>query len=195
LPNLDYKIVVGNSLLNKFEDEVIDIDWRIHMGMAVGKTKDLIKNQELKLYKLQHLQHLYFYQPAVNKKKIQTEIRDLKIDILSNQLTINKLSFQEKNTKLGGFAPTQKEIQKNTENELQLANFDKIIVKLNFIRKEKSSALHFFDWKLDFPEVMNEKVAKRETGFDIVIANPPYLNVELMDKKDKEIFKTNLMYL
>ena len=29
LPSLDYKIVVGNSLVSKFEDEVIDIDWEV----------------------------------------------------------------------------------------------------------------------------------------------------------------------
>jgi adenine-specific DNA-methyltransferase len=27
LPNLDYKIVVGNSLVSKFDDTVIEIDW------------------------------------------------------------------------------------------------------------------------------------------------------------------------
>ena len=27
LPNLDYKIVVGNSLVSKFEDEIVEIDW------------------------------------------------------------------------------------------------------------------------------------------------------------------------
>ena len=29
LPNLDYKIVVGDSLLSKFEDQVIEVDWKI----------------------------------------------------------------------------------------------------------------------------------------------------------------------
>jgi hypothetical protein len=29
LPNLDYKIVVGNSLISKLDDTVIDIDWTL----------------------------------------------------------------------------------------------------------------------------------------------------------------------
>ena len=33
LPNLDYKIVVGNSLLSKFGEDVIDIDWKIKDGV------------------------------------------------------------------------------------------------------------------------------------------------------------------
>jgi hypothetical protein len=183
LPNLDYKIVVGNSLLSNFEDEVIDIDWGIHMGKAVEKTKALIKEQELKLYDLQHKQYLYFKQPAVDKRKLQREIRNVKIDILVNQLTLNKLSFQDKNPKLGGFAPIPKEIQKNLENEIKIASFDKTIQQLQILKKSKEAILNFFDWKLDFPEVMNEKVAKRKTGFDIVIGNPPYLRVQGLREK------------
>jgi hypothetical protein len=44
-----------------------------------------------------------------------------------------------------------------------------------------------FDWKLDFPEVMNEQVTKN-VGFDIVIGNPPYVNIEKISKVDKEAF-------
>jgi adenine-specific DNA-methyltransferase len=29
LPNLDYKIVVGNSLVSKLGDDIIDIDWSL----------------------------------------------------------------------------------------------------------------------------------------------------------------------
>src|SRR5690606_22568977 len=30
LPNLDYKIVVGNSLVSKLGDDIIDIDWNLN---------------------------------------------------------------------------------------------------------------------------------------------------------------------
>lgn len=32
LPNLDYKIVVGNSLVSKLGDDIIDIDWSLKEG-------------------------------------------------------------------------------------------------------------------------------------------------------------------
>jgi hypothetical protein len=173
LPNLDYKIVVGDSLLSKFEDEVIDIDWTVNMSKGVGSTREIMKDQELKLYDLQHKQHLYFHVKG-DKTKLQQEIRNLKIDILINQLTLSRLSFVQANPKLGGFAPTAKEIQKNLETEIRIAGYDKTIGKLKKLKENKTAALHFFDWKLDFPEVMNEKVVKGDVGFDIVIANPPY---------------------
>jgi hypothetical protein len=188
LPNLDYKIVVGDSLLSKFGDEVIEINWKIHLGMAVEKTKQLIKDQELKLYDLQHKQFLYFKQPSVDKKKLQKEIKNIKIDVLVNQITLTKMSFQDANKKLGGFAPTAKETQKNLENTLKLQSYDNTIVKLQTVKKDKEEILHFFDWKLDFPEVMNEKIAKGNPGFDIVIGNPPYGN--LFDDKTKSILRS-----
>jgi hypothetical protein len=43
-----------------------------------------------------------------------------------------------------------------------------------------------FDFKLFFSEVWHEK-----GGFDVVIGNPPYIKVQKLDKKQKEIFKKN----
>jgi hypothetical protein len=185
LPNLDYKIVVGNSLLSKFEDEVIEIDWDIKNKNA-SAVKDIINDQQAKIYLLQTRQHLYFMAHS-NKEKLQTEIRDLKIDVLVNQLKLSKISFTEKNPRLGGFAPTSKEMQKNLENELQVKSYDKTIQKLLSIKNDKGAPLHFFDWKLNFPEVMNEKVTKENIGFDILIGNPPY--GQLFSETDKEVVR------
>lgn len=35
--------------------------------------------------------------------------------------------------------------------------------------------MQFFDWKLDFPEVLNPNLTNNKDGFDIVIGNPPYI--------------------
>ena len=173
LPNLDYKIVVGNSLLSKFEDEVIDIDWSLNTAKATVATRVIITEQAANLNILQSWQTAYFYQKG-NKQKLQREIRNKKIDIICNQLTLSKISFQQNYPKLGGFAPTAKEIQRNLENEIKLATFDKVRQRLQAVKCNSSLVLNYFDWKLDFPEVMNEKLVKGNTGFDIVIANPPY---------------------
>ncbi len=189
LPNLDYKIVVGNSLLSKFEEEVINIDWDINSARGTEATRLIITQQAGKLHTLQAWQTAYFYEKW-DKTKQQLEIRNIKIDILINQLTLSKISFQHNNPKLGGFAPTAKEIQKNLENELGVAGYDNYIKKLEVLKKDKNSALEFFDWKLDFPEVMNETVKKGEVGFDIVIGNPPYLEARssaFTDKTKEEI--------
>jgi adenine-specific DNA-methyltransferase len=43
------------------------------------------------------------------------------------------------------------------------------------IKKDKKEQLNYFDWKLDFPEIMNEQIAEN-VGFDIVIGNPPFID-------------------
>ena len=43
LPNLDYKIVVGDSLIsNKFDGEIVEIDWE--RKQSVGKADEYVKN-------------------------------------------------------------------------------------------------------------------------------------------------------
>lgn len=42
-----------------------------------------------------------------------------------------------------------------------------------------------FNWQKEFPDVFANE------GFDIVIGNPPYVNVELMPEGDKEYFRKN----
>lgn len=42
-----------------------------------------------------------------------------------------------------------------------------------------------FNWQVEFPDVFNNG------GFDIIIGNPPYVNVELMPQIDKEFYRKN----
>jgi adenine-specific DNA-methyltransferase len=173
LPNLDYKIVVGDSLVSKFENSIIEIDWDIKTKNASGVER-IIADQQVKLHLLQSRQALYFGAHG-DKKKLKREIELLKAKVLVNQLTLTKMSFQQGNPLLGGFAPTAKEILQNTDNKLVLSVYDETLKRLrNF---DGNSSLDFFDWKLNFPEVLNDKLSK-EPGFDIVIANPPYVDIK-----------------
>ncbi len=80
--------------------------------------------------------------------------------VLINQLALNRISFQQKNPKLGGYSPTPKDIQKNLENELILANFTNKTEKLKAIKKDANAPLNFFDWKLDFSELLNKSISE-----------------------------------
>lgn len=187
LPNLDYRIVVGNSLVSKFEDEIVEIDWNIKTKNASGVEK-IVNDQQAKLHLLQVRQHEYFVAHA-QKEKIRQNIRDLKIDILINQIQLSKISFQQANPVLGGYAPTTKEIQKNTENKIKIAGYDQLIQKLQRLKENKYAPLNYFAWKLDFPDVLNEKLVKDKVGFDIVIGNPPYVRQERLGQEYKHILK------
>jgi len=173
LPNLDYKIVVGNSLVSKYDGEIITIDWEIKPKNASDVQK-IITDQQAKLWLLQSRQALYFTAHG-NKTKLKKEIELLKAKVLINQLTLTKLSYEQSNPKLGGFAPTAKEILKNHQAQTTLSGYQNTIKKLEAF--SGGTALDFFDWKLNFPEVLNSKIVK-EVGFDIVIGNPPYVQMQ-----------------
>ena len=191
LPNLDYKIVVGNSLVSKLGDEIIDIDWS--EKVTADATKKLKKDIQLNLNKLYEKQK-QFFKFSGDKKHLQQEIRNLKIDVLISQLNLDKYRYLEKNTSSGSlFEMTAKEKIADTERKLKIASFDKILKDLQRIKEQPEKPLHFFDWKLDFPEILNENL-NPNPGFDIVIGNPPYYQLRELDISLQNDYKKTQYY-
>ena len=176
LPNLDYKIVVGNSLVSKFEDDVITIDWEVKEGtqtdifggnIIAEKRVDLLK-------KISQKQHAYFLPENHNKKEIAGQIRNLKIDLLMNQLELMvKNTGINSEPKLESYK-TKTVFMKAQEVFLQMMGWQKTIQQLKSLKAHPEKPFNHFDWKLDFPEILNPALVGEKTGFDIVIGNPPY---------------------
>jgi adenine-specific DNA-methyltransferase len=176
LPNLDYKIVVGNSLVSKFDDTVIEIDWE-RKG-SVGEADKHVQRVQTALKSISEKQKQFFESKSNKQKaKLKAEIRDLKLDVLINQLSFNKAAYQNRTPIKGGFAPSSKDIKHNLEREIQIAEFNQTLSKLKRLKDNHDLDFNHFDWKLDFPEVLNPLV-NEETGFDIVIGNPPYVRAD-----------------
>jgi hypothetical protein len=176
--------VVGNSLVSKFGDDIIDIDWEIKDVTQGSILVDVYQPQEI-LRKISDKQK-EFFSPDSDKRKLATDIRNLKIDLLISQLQlmIKTKGMEDKPTGKG------KTLTKNTEIYLQTVGWKQNIKELKALKNKSDESLNFFDWKLDFPEVMNQQVVEN-VGFDIVIANPPYgakLSVE-EKKYFTEIYK------
>jgi adenine-specific DNA-methyltransferase len=197
LPNLDYKIVLGNSLVSKLGDDIIDIDWEVKS--TSDSAKKLQTEIQENLNKLFDRQKNYFNYEG-DKDKLQKEIRNLKIDLLVSQLNIDKYKYSEKNAaSVSLFELTAKEKTVDTERKLKIAGYDRTIRELQKLKDKPDKPLHFFDWKLDFPEVMNEQVADK-VGFDIVIANPPYISwyskqARVLDNKFEKALRGNYKFL
>lgn len=212
LPNLDHKIMCGNSLLDEFkgkklfdekllgdtpsdnDEKIKDINKRIEtlyneLGkIHTGKTKDESLKSEIdnEIRKLDR-----------KKKKLQSKEKDdsqqFTLDddyrkrIKESQLKLNelqklqKLFFKEQNTKLKKKyrAEIEKIEWKFIEETLQENNDDEAIERLKQYQKNKSKP--FFLWKLYFHEVFQGQ----NPGFDVVIANPPYIG----EKENKEKFR------
>jgi adenine-specific DNA-methyltransferase len=171
LPNLDYKIVVGNSLISKLGDDIINIDWVVKANFTEAKKlQQEIQNNLNKLFNTQKL----FFNFNGKKENLKAEIRNLKIDVLISQLQLDKRKYSGNTAKDGSlFGMSSKEKAADQERKQRLAGFDKTIRELQRLKSNPELPLNFFDWKLDFPEVLNELMNPNK-GFDIVIGNPPY---------------------
>ena len=194
LPNLDYKIVVGDSLVSKFVDgnceEMINIDWD-RDTTKVGFFAQSLKQTSIDLLNnITKKQRSYFQANINNKRNLASEIRLLKIDLLINQLD---LMLCERND----VEPQRESYRNKSKTEFAKAFDDWMITeglkrtkqRLQVLKNQTEKPFCFFDWKLDFPEVLNPYLVenKDKQGFDIVIGNPPY--GAKLTKEEKELFK------
>ncbi len=179
LPNLDYKIVVGDSLVSRLvidgEEQIVNINWE--MEGEVDSTKEHLQNLKQALGAIVDKQEKYFDADTEEKDRLKEEIDQHKVEALIHQLHFDREDYVAKNEDTGNL------FEENTERKLKLISFNDLIKKLDSLRKTPIS-IQYFDWKLDFPEMLNEKITK-QNGFDIVIANPPYLG----ESGNKEKFR------
>ena len=184
LPNLDYRIVVGNSLVSKLDDEIIDIDWEVKPGTeATIKLQSEIQASLKLLFAAQR----DFFGSKGEKDALKLKIRNLKIDVLITQLKLDLFKYAVNTATAGSlFGLTAKERKAESERGLRLAGFQNTIDRLADLRRNPAKLLNFFDWKLDFPEVLNETLNSKP-GFDIVIGNPPYGSI--FSESDKDYVK------
>lgn len=161
LPNLDCKIMQGNSLIDEFE------------GVPLFSRKMLDNN--LKNYNRNESQLKY-----VNDINIQQTLFDDNKNIekyIEIMLELQKEYFITSDNKI------KKELKSKIDN-IQMGMIEESLkndsVKLNRFRDEsKKRQKSWFVWEIDFFDVF-----KNNGGFDIVIGNPPYgAKLKLEEKK------------
>ena len=167
LPNLAYKIVVGDSLVSKFGDEIIEIDWEVDEGTQNNLFGNPFQEKIQNLLKqISEKQKKYFKANNKSKPKLKKEIRLLKLEILSEQLELmissNPFHKQE-----------GKKLSKAQKNRISEIDSWEITLKEINTLKTNEKPFNHFDWRLDFPEILNP-IVNENTGFDVVIGNPPY---------------------
>lgn len=70
----------------------------------------------------------------------------------------------------------------NAVNKLSASDRKIVQTAMNAVKEKR-----FFHWELEFPEVFYEKGKEKENpGFDAVIGNPPYVNVEEIFPDDRD---------
>ena len=179
LPNLDYKIMQGNSLISEFMGLNLDEE-KQSTPMFEDEIDHLIKQFQKK--KTDLLNEF----DRTKKKQLKQEIESLIINIFEEKLRKQKSQYfsQLKSIeKQASRFPNQEEQNKYLkegkekiykETGFNLTQVEKQLKEYTSGRKTRP----FFPWRLYFAEVF----AGENPGFDIVIANPPYIK-EYINRK------------
>lgn len=194
LPNLDYRIVRGNSLLTTFMNEYVNLDG--YSGrVKTTKLKKELANKQKEYYSLN----------GEEKLKKEIEIKQLILDILEAQLNIDRKAAKQKEITetIDMYNPetvSAKAKKLSKEAKAISAQKQKLITEINKKRNVLTSVnrdlferaridIEFFDWKVIFSDVFDNC-----NGFDIVIGNPPYVKVESIPLEDKVIYKKTFYF-
>jgi len=170
LPNLSFKVRVGDSLVQRIGQKTFPIS-----GHASLPTE--IKSQ---VTKLKTVKRDFFFNQSDNYKKIEHEELLVFMSILDAQI-------EEKNRELKQlFKPKPKQaafdlgITQPKQAELDLAAIDQAkrerleeeILELKTQKKALRDEYPFI-WSIEFAEIFFDR-----GGFDIIIGNPPYIRQE-----------------
>ncbi len=164
LPNLDYNIMVGNSLVEEFngvklfDEELLNkkntkkntkkISNQVQMNLENGEVTFGMEQTELLIEEIQSLQSKLFDEKETSEKiKIKRDIEDKEWDLIEYKLT--------------------------KDNELLGKDLEELKKRRNLNRRP------YFLWKLEF-----NKIFQQNGGFDIVIGNPPYIK----EMDNQEVF-------
>ena len=174
LPNLDYKITCGNSLLSRYP-----IDAPIE-NVFVEFNKG--KNESEKITLPQYKELVSNYTDTSNhetKKIFRQTIEAIKKAFKTELSKQEKESISRLRGKILALeAPmflgerTQKEKTELKKLKEQLVKKEEL--QANIINNRLYADA--FEWRFEFPSLLDEK--GNFTGFDIIIGNPPYLRIQ-----------------
>ena len=180
LPNLDYKIMCGDSLLHRF---ALDAPFQ-------NVLKDYNQKNGTHYTLDDYRQWVYDYTDIsdhTQKDDFRKRIEDIKRAVkteLSNKEKgkIAKVRGAIANLQMGDFFGDKKK-----ENERKIKALQKELKALEQQRAEIESNKIYdqaFEWRFEFPALLDEK--GDFVGFDIVIGNPPY-GVSIKDQYRKAV--------
>ncbi len=173
LPNIDINIKCGNSLVSRF---------------AISGNPNIPAANRKKLKELtdKYRELVWDYkQSPSNKAVLRKEIEGLKHSLenfgLPNDKDLKSLWLKkEELSVMTLFGFSKKETEKRQKLHEQLTALEQ-----RFAEKEKLVYHNAFEWRFEFPEVLDED--GEFVGFDAIIGNPPYIRQEAI-KEQKPAF-------
>lgn len=206
LPNLDYKIMQGNSLLEEFEGIKLFDEKLIAAPDLCNETQiESLKHRQTELQKeyfeLHSENKLTAYKQAELSEELKSVAAQLKRLRYSEKVTAKTASLFDIHSEASKkanilkklhedfFETTQKAKKDNIRRNIEKLEWDLIETTLkeqnniSALKKldsfKQSNTRPFFLWKLHFADVF-----QKQSGFDVVIANPPYVSAWSMEKEN-----------
>ncbi len=179
LPNLDYKLMVGDSLIET-------LDGQPTLTVENGQTAALLPTEtERAIKELHRLKDKFFEAGPDERAPLRQEIEEQERNLMLTHIAERRREIAAQIKNIGGRRDL-KTGKLRREDEKQLEKLIDLGGKLGELESkiQKGEALPFFLYKLHFAEVFAEK-----GGFDIVIANPPYVRQERLEESQKTAFK------
>ena len=197
LPNLDYKITCGNSQIYRYALDMPIADVFEEYN-KVGKENARKEKATWSKFTLEDYKKLIvgYTEEHTDKVGLRTKINDIKNcfkttlaqgDIRQRQLAEQRVYEYEAIPLFGkrkaeedpiGYAAAKSKLNKLREKEYEILNNKKY---------EKS-----FEWRFEYPQLLDDKGTF--IGFDIIIANPPYIKEGRMSKTFFEPYKDSPYY-
>jgi len=210
LPNLDFKIMQGNSLLEEYEGvKLFDEKFITSIDFDKQKLIESIKQKQSELQKEYLDLHAKNKLTKIKQAELNEELKKLGKQLKGLNKQDNKTEeaaglfdaqneAKQKREMLKRlhkefFETNEKETKDKIKKQIEKIGWDFIEATLKEQNKtselkkieqfKKSNTKPFFLWKLHFADVFENG------GFDIVIANPPYVNLSNLNTKDREVYK------
>ncbi|MFC1965802.1 Eco57I restriction-modification methylase domain-containing protein [Chloroflexota bacterium] len=192
LPNMDFKLIQGNSLVSEFMGINLDNDDSESYGKLMkDETDELIAE-------FQNKKNDFQIEPdRTRKAALKNDIEALILRIFESKLQNQKADYFSNLQKIKQkYGHSLEKPQYKAAFDQEIATIDKkygfSLTQAEKDLKEFSTGQKmkpFFAWRLYFAEVFHEK-----DGFDIVIANPPYISFGLrgtqsMTEQEKAFLK------
>ncbi len=180
LPNIDINIKCGNSLVSRFD---IDAD----LKQALKKSKWTIDSYRVAVDTYRNAES------KEQKREMERLIADIKSDFRS-EISLSDPKVKRLR-KLSGelFQMTQQQ-QLFEMSKKEKAAWNKRVAKLTEDTKKLEAEIeeikankifeNAFEWRFEFPEVLNDD--GDFVGFDLIIGNPPYLQLSKTEDITKE---------
>jgi hypothetical protein len=178
LPNIDINIKCGNSLVSRF---------------AISGNPNILPGDRKKLKELteRYRRHVFDYKlsPA-NKAQLRKEIENLKHSLenfgLPNDKDLIALwKGRDELAQLSLFGFDKKEEERRKKLDKKVTELER-----RFEEKQRLVYSNAFEWRFEFPEVLDED--GEFIGFDAIIGNPPYGN--LVSKDLQKYFAANFQH-